>query len=220
MRSLLFLYDYESAKIDSNCSNYCEYIRTAECFVTDLNPANVSLFRALDLLQNILLLNIVLFIFVPTNSVFKIALIIGIITMIFDYVLETIAVLLSWWFPLGGIQFHPLLIIPLEMVVGFIFLGISIGIILTFPEKIRDMNFKPLNWLKPLFKESKYDYVWRSLLIFLNAIVGTHGDYSAGSTIWVPGPQWQPLYTFFVWFGGGLITLLIFYILRQKIKEN
>ena len=77
------------------------------------NPENVPLFRALDFLQNILVLNIILFIFLPNKSTFKIALILGIFSMIIDYVLETIAVMLNWWYPLGGIQYPPILIIPL-----------------------------------------------------------------------------------------------------------
>jgi len=184
------------------------------------NPENVRVFRALDFLQNILLFNLILFLFLPNKKEFNIALLIGIFTMVFDYFLETFAVLLDWWYPLGGIQFPPILIVPLEMVGGFVFLGTCMGIILTFPEKIREIDFSLLNWLKPLFRDPKYDTMWRIMLLFLNAIIGTHGDYSAGPTIWAPGASWHPIYTFMVWFGGGIITLLLFNYLRKKIKEK
>ena len=150
------------------------------------NPENVALFRALDVLQNIFLLNIVLFLFLPNKQTFKIALIIGIFSMIFDFILETFAVLLDWWYPLGGIQLPPVLIIPLEMVVGFIFLGTCMGIVLTFPDKMREIDFKLLNWLKPLFKEPKYDHIWRVLLIFVNAIIKCFSTFNFLSTGFYP----------------------------------
>jgi hypothetical protein len=177
-------------------------------------------FRTFEIIQNILIINLVIFVFYPDNRTFKIAFLIGIFTMLFDFVLETIAVILNWWYPLGGIQYPPIIIVPLEMLIGFLFIGTSIGIILTFPEKMREIDSKLLNWLKPLFKEQKYDKVWRVLFIFVNAIIGTHGDYTAGPTIWAPGPNWYPIYTFFVWFGGGIIILLVFNYLRMKIKEK
>jgi len=176
-------------------------------------------FRILsDFIQNILILNIILLIFLPNNRTLKIALIIGIFTMVIDFILETIAVYLNWWYPLGGTQFPPIIVVPLEMVISFLIIGTAIGIILTFPEKIREMDFKPLNWIKPLFENQKFDWLWRFLLILVNAIIGTHGDYSAGPEIWVPGTYWHPIYTFFIWFGGGTIILLLYYFLEKKIK--
>ncbi len=184
------------------------------------NIKTTETFRLLDLIQSILLLIVVTLIFMPNKRILKIALIIGSFTMVFDWVLETIAVYLNWWYPLGGLQYPPIIIVPLEMVVGFLFIGASMGVILNFPEKIREMEFKILNWIKPLVKEPKYDKIWRFLLILLNAIIGTNGDYSAPRTIWAPGPYWHPIYTFFVWFGGGIITILLFQYLILKIKEK
>ena len=61
---------------------------------------------------------------------------------------------------------------------------------------------------------------WRVAFAFLNALVGTNGDYSAGPTIWAPGPNWYPIYTFFVWLGGGIVCLLLFNWLDKKIPKE
>jgi len=175
-------------------------------------------FRFMDVIQTCLILIIVMFIFLPDDRLMKIALIIGMLTLVIDLILETIAVYLDWWYPLGGTQIPPLIIVPLEMLIGFIFTGAATAITYTHPEKIREMDFKLLNWIKPLFKKEKYDLFWRLLLVLAMAIIGTHGDYSAGPEIWVPGPLWYPIYTFFVWFGGGLIMLYLFYYLDKKLK--
>lgn len=73
--------------------------------------------------------------------------------------------------------------------------------------------------MKPLFKNPRHDKPWLVLLLFVNAIVGTNGDYSAGPSIWVPGAAWHPLYTFVVWFGGGLLVLLVFTWLDKRVAR-
>ncbi|MHA1150600.1 MAG: hypothetical protein ACTSR8_20460 [Promethearchaeota archaeon] len=177
-------------------------------------------FRILsDIIQTFFLFMLIILLFLPDNRLMKIAFIIGIFTVITDFLLETIAVYLDWWYPLGGTQFPPVIIVPLEMIFSFLFIGAAMAIMLTFPEKIREMNFPLFNWIKPLFQNEKNDWYWRIFLIFLNALIGTNGDYSAGDTIWAPGPYWQPFYTFLVWLFGGLFTLLQFYLLDKRIKE-
>ncbi|MHA1293768.1 MAG: hypothetical protein ACTSQJ_14010 [Promethearchaeota archaeon] len=177
-------------------------------------------FRILsDFIQNIILFVLVLLIFLPDNKTMKVALIIGVFTMLFDFIIETIAVYLDWWYPLGGTQMPPIIVIPIEMVLSFLIIGTTMAIVFTFPEKIREMDFQPLNWIKPLFENENYDWYWRVLLIFINAIIGTYGDYNAGQEIWIPGPNWHPIYTFFVWFFGGIMMLLMFWFLQKKIKR-
>lgn len=178
-------------------------------------------FRILsDFIQNILLLNLIFFLFLPNKTEIKIALYIGVFTMIFDFFLEEIAEYLEWWYPLGGTQYPPIIVVPLEMVLSFFLIGTGLGVILTFPEKIKSFEFGPLNPLKRLFQNPRFDIVWRIILLFINALIGTNGDYTAGSQIWVPGPHWNPLYTFFVWFGGGLITLGIYYYLQNHYNKK
>ncbi len=185
------------------------------------NIKTLANFRILsDIVQNILIFNVILLLFSPEEKKLENALLLGLFTMIFDFVLETIAVIFNWWYPKGGFQAPPLLIIPLEMVISFMIIGTTTGILLNFPEKIRDMDFKPLNWLKFLVRNPNYDLAWRILFIFANAVVGTNGDYSAGWEIWVPGSGWHWIYTFFVWFGGGLIILSVYYFLDKSRKEN
>ena len=172
-----------------------------------------------DLVQNFLLLNIIVIIFMPNKKSIKISIFIGIFVLILDFLIETIAVYLNWWYPLGGIQFPPILVIPLEMVLSFFIIGVSFTILLTYPEKIRKMDFKFLNWIKFLFNNPKLDILWQILLVFINALIGMMGDYSVGSQIWRPGPHWIPFYTFLVWLIGGFITLLLYKFLNSKIKK-
>ena len=176
-------------------------------------PAN---FRILsDFIQNLLIINIVLLAFMPKEKAMKIALCVGLFVMGLDFGLETLAIYLNWWYPLGGFQWPPILVVPLEMVVSFIIIGTSMAIVLTFPEVIRETDEPVIKWFKPLFKDKKFDLLWRILLLLINAIIGTHGDYTAGPTIWVPGPLWHPIFTFLMWFGGGMLTLLVFYGVRK-----
>ncbi|MBD3228582.1 MAG: hypothetical protein GF329_10380 [Candidatus Lokiarchaeota archaeon] len=106
------------------------------------------------------------------------------------------------------------------MIISFFLIGVSFGIILTFPQKIKNSNSKFLRWLNPLFKNNKINIGWRILIIFINAIIGTHGDYTAGPEIWVPGLNWSPFFTFLVWLLGGLIILSLFYILGKIFQEK
>jgi hypothetical protein len=185
------------------------------------NIKTLANFRILsDIVQNILIFNVILLLFSPEEKKLENALLLGLFTMIFDFVLETVAVIFNWWYPKGGFQAPPLLIIPLEMVISFMIIGTTTGILLNFPEKIRNIDFKPLNWMKFLVRNPKHDLGWRILFIFANAVVGTNGDYSAGWEIWVPGPGWHWIYTLFVWFGGGLIILSVYYYLEKSRKEN
>ena len=178
-------------------------------------------FRILsDLIQNLLIFNLILVLFMPNYRLLKISFIVGIFTMVYDFFLETIAVNLNCWYPLGGTQFPPVIIIPLEMIISFTIIGTSFSILLTFPEKIRSIDFKSLNWIKSLFKNKRIDFFWRILMVLGNAIIGTNGDYSAGSDIWIPGPFWYPIYTFIIWFVGGVIILLVFSGLEKRIKDK
>lgn len=178
-------------------------------------------FRILsDFIQNILLFNLILLIFMPTNRVMKIAIIIGVFTVIIDFILETVAVYLDWWYPLGGTQYSPIIVVPLEMVASFFLIGSTMAIILTFPEELRNTEIRFLRPFKIFVRNPNMDKVWRLLLILGNAIIGTNGDYTAGPTIWVPGPTWHPFYTFLVWFGGGFITLVLFYSLQNMIPKE
>jgi hypothetical protein len=185
------------------------------------NIKTVDNFRIVsDFLQNILLLNLVLLLFLPSENTMKISILTGVFNMTVDFILETVAVYLDWWYPLGGTQFPPLIVVPLEMVSSFFLIGTAMGIMITFPQKIIVLDFKLLNWVKTLFKNEKFDTIWRILFMLLIAIIGTNGDYTAGPEIWAPGPYWLPLYTFFVWFFGGLTVLLFYSFLERKIGKK
>jgi hypothetical protein len=177
-------------------------------------------FRILsDLIQNLLLFNAMMLLFLPDDRQMKVALCTGCFTAIWDFLLEEAAVYLGWWYPLGGTQFPPAVVVPVEMVASFVIIGASMAIIFYIPGRIRVIDCKPVNWVKPLFKNPRHDRIWLVLLLLANAIVGTNGDYSAGPSIWVPGAAWNFLYTFLVWFGGGLLVLLVFKWLDKRITR-
>lgn len=175
-----------------------------------------------DFIQNILVLVFVMLVFWPDDNKMKIALIIGVCSFIYDWIIETIAVHLDLWHPLGGFQAPPLIIVPFEMVLSFLIIGTSFGIFLSFPQKVREMDFILLNWLKPLFKDSKYDWLWRLAFIILNTIVSSLGDLTAGSEIFVLGGNWEPHYIVILnaWLWLGLISLIIYQILVKKYERE
>ena len=190
------------------------------CLLIFGNIRTASNFRIIgDIVQNVLIFHFILLLFWPEEDKLENALFVGLFTMGLDFALETVAVWLNWWYPKGGFQWPPILIIPLEMVVSFMIIGTTTGILLYFPEKIRELDFKPLNWLKIFVKNPKFDLFWRILQIFVTAVIGTNGDFSAGWEIWMPGPGWHWIYTFFVWFGGGLLILAFFLFVEKKRKK-
>ncbi|MBN2152743.1 MAG: hypothetical protein JW839_14925 [Candidatus Lokiarchaeota archaeon] len=172
-----------------------------------------------DLLQNLLLLNAVILLFLPDDRQMKVAALTGCFTAAWDLVLEEAAVWLGWWYPLGGTQFPPVVVVPVEMVASFVIIGTSMALVFYAPGRIRAMDCKLLNWVKPMFKNPRHDRLWLVLLLVVNAIVGTNGDYSAGTSIWVPGAAWHPFYTFVVWFAGGLLVLLVFEWLDRRVAR-
>jgi phosphoglycolate phosphatase-like HAD superfamily hydrolase len=175
-------------------------------------------FRVLsDIVQTVLVTFLVYLLFIPEKRQFTNASKLGIFVMIYDFLLETVAVALDWWYPIGGTQLEPILIIPLEMVLSFWLMGVSTSIIFSSPEIIRKTELKSISWLKKFFKHSKFDNIFRISIILLLAIVGTNGDYTAGPTIWVAGPKWHFIYTFIVWMTGGFLTLLVYLKLNQKV---
>ncbi|MHA1270573.1 MAG: hypothetical protein ACTSPY_12345 [Candidatus Helarchaeota archaeon] len=182
------------------------------------NIKTIDNFRILsDIIQNILLFNLVLIIFMPNKIYLKISIIIGIFTMIYDLILESVAVYLNWWYPKGK---YTIFGVPIEMVLSFLLIGATFCILLTFPNKLRNTNIKYLKWIKPLFRNDKFDIVWRVLLVISNAIIGTNGDYSAGTDIWEPGLYWCPTYTFLIWLTGGLVVLILFIFLEKRFMKK
>ncbi len=173
-----------------------------------------------DIFQNVCLITFILLFFFPDAPRIRKAMGLGLFVLIYDFILETIAVKLDWWYPLGGTQAPPLLIIPLEMVLSFFLIGTATYLILDAPDQIRACDSPPLVWLRPLFRNPRYDKILRVLYITLNAIVGTNGDYTAGPEIWVPGPTWHPVFTFLVWLSGGLLALGVFYGLKTRDRKD
>lgn len=177
-------------------------------------PANFRLLS--DLVQNVLVFNLVLLVFLPARREIKIALVLGAFNVVVDFVLETVAVALDWWYPLGGTQFPPVVVVPLEMVASFFLIGAAFALVMTFPAQIRASENRVIHRLEPLVRHPRRDWAWRVALIVVNAVVGTHGDYTAGPEIWQPGPAWHPAGTFLVWLLGGLASLALFTWLERR----
>ncbi|MHA1229447.1 MAG: hypothetical protein ACTSRP_02940 [Candidatus Helarchaeota archaeon] len=180
------------------------------------NPSNFRLIS--DIIQNTLISIFMLFLFFPDNKKIRDAIYLGTFVMVFDFILESIAVKFDWWYSLGGTTFPPIIIVPLEMIVGFFFLGFSFYFIFDIPVylvKIRS-NYSLIKFFTNLAKKKPIPHIFRITIVFLNAIIGTNGDLTAGEEIWKMGPGWAPIYTFFIWLIGGLITLSFYYFLQNK----
>lgn len=171
--------------------------------------------------QNILVLNAILLIIMPKNRRLKIVLIIGVAIMVFDFVFEVIAVGAGWWILIGD---NLVLGLPIEMVISFLFIGTATGLILYLPEKIREMDFKLFNWLKPLVKNPRYDLLWKLLIVLALTIISTYGDLSGGVEmgVWAYGPNWHSSFVFILngWLYIGLIALSLQYVLEKKFPEE
>jgi len=177
-------------------------------------------FRILsDFIQNFLLIIIVLLLFLPDDRKMKVSFLVGLFSTGFDFILESAAVYSNWWFPLGGTQFPPAIVVPLEMVCSFFIIGTNTSIMFYLPEKIRMMDCKPFDWLKKFVRNKRYDVHWRVVFLFANAVIGMNGDYSSGPAIWMPGASWFPVYTFLVWFLGGLLILAFFTVVDRKLAR-
>ncbi|MHA1732004.1 MAG: hypothetical protein ACTSU5_08665 [Promethearchaeota archaeon] len=180
-----------------------------------------SNFRVLsDLVQNLLVLAFVLLLFWPDARAARNALALGAFTMAYDFILETTAVYLDWWYPLGGTQFPPVLVVPLEMVSSFLLIGAATYFLLDAPARIREGCPAPASWFRPAFRDPRFDDAWRVAFTLLVAVVGTRGDYTAGPDIWAPGPQWHVALTFVVWFSGGLLVLLVYKLMNRSRVVN
>lgn len=157
----------------------------------------------------------------PNNTQMKNALKLGFVIMVYDFLLETVAFYLDWWYPKGGTQFPPIVIVPLEMVASFLIIGTSFSFLFSIPKVLQESHWEGLKVLRKIFEKPKMDYFFYILLIIINALVGMNGDYSAGTTIWEAGPNWHPIYTFFVWLSGGVLALGIYLKLyRISIKAK
>ncbi|MBD3351181.1 MAG: hypothetical protein GF364_06820 [Candidatus Lokiarchaeota archaeon] len=181
----------------------------------------VTNFRILsDIIQNILIFNIILLIFMPERKRLLKSFILGIIVMIYDFLIETIAVKFEWWFPLSGTQYPPFLVIPLEMVISFFIIGSSFSLLFDLPERIEEIKDHRFVSLKKLFSKKYSIHIFRVILVVLNAFVGMHGDYSAPDEIWMPGENWSPLFTFLIWLSGGLLSVAVFYFIEYLMPNQ
>ncbi|MFX0100904.1 MAG: hypothetical protein ACFFCS_15115 [Candidatus Hodarchaeota archaeon] len=184
------------------------------------NPGN---FRVVsDLLQNFFILLLVLLVFFPGNKDIHVALYLGILSLVYDFLVEKVGIAFDLWHPLGGTQFPPFFNVPLEMVFSFFFIGISMAVILTFPRRFREMDFKLFNWLKPLFKNEKLDVFWQVLLVCVNTWLSTSGDFSADETIFILGSNWNPLFTVILnaWLYWGLLLVLLRHLLEKRMRSR
>ncbi|GAB4323345.1 MAG: hypothetical protein Kow0069_28400 [Promethearchaeota archaeon] len=166
-----------------------------------------------DLVQNAAVLAFVLLLLLPDGGTLRRAARLGLVVMAYDFFLETTAAYAGWWFPLGGTQWPPLLVVPLEMVLSFGLVGASTGVLFAAPELVRREAEKPParrtwphRWLLRPFRNPRTDPAWILAYVALVSLVGTRGDYSAGPEVWVPGEGWHPALTFLAWLSGGLVA--------------
>ena len=169
-----------------------------------------------DLLGNIISSALLILLLIPNNSILKRGVILGLFLTLFDGSEESLAYILSWWKAELGSTYPPYIPVPIEMIGSFLFIGISVAMIFSVPEIIRQIDFIPLNWLKQFFDSPEEDFIWVIATGLFMAIGGAISDWnSIAAGVYIPSPGWNLFNLLFVWSFNAVITVIAFYILKR-----
>lgn len=169
-----------------------------------------------DLLGNIISASLLILLLMPNNSILKRGVFLGLFLTIFDGSEESIAYILNLWKAELGSTYPPIIPVPMEMIGSFLFIGISVAMVFSVPEIIRQIEFTPLNWLKQFFDSPEEDFVWVIATGLFMAIGGALSDWNSISAgVYIPSPGWGLINLVFVWGFNAVITVIAFYILKR-----
>ena len=169
-----------------------------------------------DLLGNIISASLILLLLMPNNKIITRGVILGLFLVFFDGFEESLAYWVSWWKAELGSTYLPYIPVPLEMIGSFLFIGISVAMVFSVPEIIRQINFAPLNWLKTLFDSPEEDFIWVIATGIFMSIGGALSDWnSIAAGIYIPSPGWNLINLIFVWSFNAVITIFVFYLLKK-----
>ena len=169
-----------------------------------------------DLIGNIITASMIVLLLMPNNAILKRAVILGLFLFLFDGIEESIAYLMNWWKAELGSTYYPYIPVPIEMIGSFLFIGIAIAMVFSVPEIIRQIDFAPLNWLKPFFDSPEEDFIWVIATAIFMIIGGALADWnSIAAGVYIPSPGWGFINLVFVWGFNGVITVFVFYILKR-----
>ncbi len=169
-----------------------------------------------DLLGNIINASMIVLLLMPNNTILKRGVILGLFLTFFDGIEESLAYILNLWKAELGSTYYPYIPVPIEMIGSFLFIGVAIAMIFSVPEIIRQLNFTPLNWLKPFFDSPEEDFIWIIATAIFMAIGGAMADWnSIASGVYIPSAGWNLINLITVWGFNAVITVTVFYTLKK-----
>lgn len=169
-----------------------------------------------DLLGNIINVSMIILLLMPNNAILKRGVILGLFLALFDGLEESVAYWVGLWKAMLGSTYPPWIPVPIEMFGSFLFIGISVAMVFSVPEIIRQLNFTPLNWLKPFFDSPEEDFIWVIATAIFMAIGGAMADWnSIASGVYLPSAGWSLINLVAVWGFNAVITVIAFYLLKK-----
>lgn len=144
----------------------------------------------------------------------------GVIIAIYDWIIEAYAHQKGLWFCYGGYQKIKELDfkhVPIDMVIGFISLGINLAFASHIPFLFRGWRWDVLGWWAAYFPA--LDIVWIIILLVFLSLFGAFADFqSKKQGIWMNGPTWTYWKcAFYAWLplltSGIIVDHLIYFLL-------
>ena len=179
---------------------------------------NLKASRTLGFIKNSMALFVVVAATRPTDRELKLALIIGIYNVFLDYLVESVAYVMGWWYAVEGTTFPPLLIVPLEMILEFLPLGAAYILIWDLPRSKKDTHH---TFFRTLFAKKYFIYVWTLFILVATGLLGVYGDfYAANGSVFLPSPGLTPVHIFFVWSSCGFTMILLHRYLVRRIMTK
>ena len=183
---------------------------------------DLTLFRWLnDILGNILLSSAMLLLTLPTPSEAKAGVCIGLFSVLNDWFVETLGFHMNWWHTAGGHAFPPFFPSPVEMYVGFFWMGLTVACLTTVPRNIREAKRCRIPGLVQLFQNPRRDPMWLFAVTPFLAWMGAQGDFHLVSYgLFIVKPGWSIWGTFLVWWYGLVTGLLVFYACKHHFEKS
>ena len=174
-------------------------------------------YRMIGYIPIIICMPLSFIIFQPSTIEIVAASIAGVLTAVYDWVIEAYAYDKGLWFCYGGCQkfeiggktvgFHH---VPIDMIVSFWFFGFMFSLLSTFPDRNR-VIYKIIT--DPVLTNPLWDPIWIAILCVIMATFGAIFDYRhIGCGVWKPGENWNFVKCAYIaWLSLISFTIILFY---------
>lgn len=167
--------------------------------------ANLKASRTLGFIKNSMALFVVIAATRPKEKELKLSLIIGAFTVFLDYLVESIAFVMGWWYATEGTTYPPFLIVPFEMIIEFLPLGAAYILIWDLPRSKRNTN---IQFFRTVFERPYFIYVWTLFILIATGFLGVYGDfYGANGSVFFPHEDLTQFHIFLVWTSCGFAMI-------------